>query len=301
MSITKFAGNFNAAEYSYGSSGAFPGGLSVGLQGNTATGAQSIQVQFGYTALRSGETLLPLNTNAPITIGSGSNIETVTPSAVSQPTPGVYDSATITATFSNLHGNGDPVASATFGLQEALNACGTYGGGTVTVDARWKALGGTSGMIAAAIIPSGVSIIDNRAGGGSGAVTQSATITVANAAVKTLNATPVTLVAAPGATSAIEIVSVFIENVFLTAAFAAGSQLNIVYGAAGVAAATAVAATFLTSPTASQMILTTGVLATNLASAVLNKAVVLQAASTEFTTGAGSLILQVNYRVHTGL
>lgn len=298
--ITRFAGNFNAVDYAYGCSGAFPGSLTVGL-GNTATGAQTVQVQFGYTALQSGETLIPLNTNAPVTIGSGSNAETVTPSAVSQPTPGVYDSATLAATFSNLHGNGDPIASATFGLQEALNACGTYGGGTVTVDAKWKAIGGTSGIIAAATIPSNVSIIDNRTGGGSGAVTQSATINIANAAVKTLNATPVTLVAAPGTTSMVEIVSVVIENVFLTAAFANGSQLNIVYGAAGVAAATAVAATFLTSPTAKQLILTPGVLASNLASAVLNKAVVLQAASTEFDTGAGSLVVQVNYRIHSGL
>lgn len=297
--ITRFAGNFNAADYAYGASAPNgPGPLYVGL-GNTATGAQAVQVQFGYTVLQSGETLLPLSTLAPITVGSGSNAETVTPSAVSQPTPGVYDSATFTATFSNLHGNGDPIASATFGLQEALNAAGTFGGGTVIVDARWKAMGGTNGMISAATLPSNVNIVDNRTGG-SGFTYQTSTVAIANAAVKTLNATPVTLVAAPGAGAMVEVVSIVVENVFLTAAFAAGSTIGAVYGAAGVAASATIASTFLTSPVANQIIMVAGALATNLSSAVLNKAVVLQAASTEYTTGAGSLIVQTTYRVHTG-
>ena len=76
----------------------------------------------------------------------------------------------MTATFSNAHGTGDPISSGTFGLQEAINAAAGFGGGTVIIDARWALFGGTNAMIAAAVLPSGVTIQDNRGGSGTGAL-----------------------------------------------------------------------------------------------------------------------------------
>lgn len=298
---SSFAGQYNALTFAYGVSsslGTMPNPLIV-LNGNAAAGASSITLAFGDTKTYDGKSFNPPTSTTPITIGSGSNAETVTPSAVTNTTPGVYGTCIVTATFANAHGNGDPIASGTFGLQEAINYAASKGGGVVIVDPAWTAAGGTTAMITAATIPVSVVISDVRSG--SAAPLHYATVAIANAAVKTLNATPVTLAPASGAGTFNELVTCVFENVFLTAAFAAGSALGIVYGAAGVAAAPTVASTFLTSPAANQMILVAGVLATNLSSAVLNKALVLQAASTEFTTGAGSLICKVSYRVHTGL
>lgn len=296
--MTQFAGNFNAVEYAYGS--AFPAALSVGI-GNTSTGSQTINVTFGYTTLNSGKTFLPLNTNAPINVGTGTNLEKVTPSAVSQPTPGVYDSATITANFSNLHGTGDPIASATYGLQEALNAAGAYGGGQVIVDAAWKALGGTDLMISSATVPSGVVISDNRSGGAS-LVTNIATVNIANAAVLTLNATPVSLVAAPGAGSFIEVISIVAEHIFATGTFTNGSTLQCIYHGGSIACTGTIATGLLVGPVANEMATAIATaLSPALSSNLLNLGVDLHATSTEYASGGGSLRVQIRYVVHSGL
>lgn len=134
------------------------------------------------------------------------------------------------------------------------------------------------------------------------AVIQYKTVAIANAAVKTLFGTGTALVAAQGAGTLIEILSLLLENVYLTAAFTAGGAIQASYGAGvTIPASATVASTFLTSPAASQSILVAGALASNLSSAVLNTAVNLACATQEFATGAGSLIVKVAYRVHTGL
>lgn len=297
---SRFAGLYNANNFAYGIAGTLATGPApLTVNSGTTGGASSITLNYGQTVTSDGITFNPPNINAPMTIGSGSNSETVTPSAVTNNSPGVYGSCQVTATFANAHGNGDPISSGTFGLQEAINAAAAAGGGIVIVDPTWVARGGTQAILNAATLPATVQIQDQRTG--DSAPIRYATVAIANAAVKTLNATPVTLAPAAGAGTFNELLTCVFENNFLTAAFAAGSALGIVYGAAGVAAAPTVAATFLTSPAANQMILVTGVLATNLSSAVLNKALVLQAAGAEFTTGAGSLSCRVSYRVHTGL
>lgn len=162
---TRFGGRYEALDYAYGQSpaGAQPAGLQI-LTGNAATGSQTVTVAVGFTASGDGRVFTPLATNAPILVGGGSNQETVTPSAVTCTTPALYGACTFTATFSNLHGAGDLIASASFGLQEAMNLAQGDGGGTVVVDQAWAKRGGTSSTITSASPYSNVFIEDTRNG-----------------------------------------------------------------------------------------------------------------------------------------
>jgi len=296
-----FASQYNALSFAYGissSSGSSPSPLSV-YTGNAAAGAATVNLAYGVTFTFDGRSFTPPNTNAPITIGSGTNAETVTPSAVTNNTPAVYGSCAVTATFANVHGNGDLVSSGTFGLQEAINYAASQGGGTVIVDAKWAAAGGTTAMITAATLPTAVVIEDLR--NSQSAVVRYASGTIANAQVLTLNTVGVTLAPAGGSGTLNRVISCTLENVFLTAAFASGGVIGIQYGLAGTAASTTVAATFLTSPAANQTTILTGALASTLSSSVLNKALTLTCATGDFTTGAGSLKYRLSYTVDTGL
>ena len=92
------------------------------FSGNSATGSQTITLRDNGVRLCDGYILQPFATTVPITIGIGSNAETVTPSAVSGcAVNGPLNSCTITATFSNLHGPGELVVSGDAGIQEAIN------------------------------------------------------------------------------------------------------------------------------------------------------------------------------------
>src|SRR5882757_2565308 len=144
---TRFAGLRNAIDYAYGSGGPNAPAPLLVQQGNGATGAQTITLQFGFVTLTDGTVINnPITITTPITIGSGSNAETVTPSAVSNPTPSVYGSCQVTANFANLHGIGDPISSGTFGLEEAVVDAHVLGG-LVAVDGAWTAIGGLTGTI----------------------------------------------------------------------------------------------------------------------------------------------------------
>ena len=153
-----FGGYYVAANFAYGVIDVAP--LSVHNAPTTA-GAKALTVAFGFANTHDGIKFYPLATNAPVNVGSDSNLEKVTPSAVSNQND-TYGGMNFTATFSNAHGEGDPVSSATFGLQEAINLAEANGGGVVIVDATWYAIGGTSGIKAAAVIasPATVTILD---------------------------------------------------------------------------------------------------------------------------------------------
>lgn len=139
---TRFAGEYSAFDFAYGVQGVNTPPLRVNI-GNTATGAATITLAFGNITLGDGTIYMPLATNAPISVGVGSNAETVTPSAVSCSTPAAYNTCQVTATFSNTHGVGDLVTSGSYGLQEAVNAANTAGGGTVVTSSAWISLGAT--------------------------------------------------------------------------------------------------------------------------------------------------------------
>lgn len=155
--VSEFGGQKNATLFYYGGPGiSFPA-LSVAT-GNAATGAsQTITLVSGNSVNSGGVSINPINVNAPIIVGIGSNAETVTPTAVSNCNLGAAIIAgpgtpqcTITGTFNNLHGPQEPVTSGTYGLQEAINRANSMNGGVVIIDASWRAFGGTNTIIGAA-------------------------------------------------------------------------------------------------------------------------------------------------------
>lgn len=156
--ITRFASRYNALDFAYGGSQSVaPWAIQIG-QGNTVTGSTTIQAITNYTVDQGSNVVNPLNTNAPIIVGTGANAETVTPTSVGSPTgsagPGVNNtSISVTATFANLHGPNEPISSGTYGLQEAINIAAANGGGEVVVTPAWFAAGGTKTIIQAAIQP----------------------------------------------------------------------------------------------------------------------------------------------------
>lgn len=112
--------------------------LQVDMQGGPSpTGTATLTVAFGTVTLQDGTVITPLSTSAPITVGTGANQETVTPTAVSCSTPQVYQSCSFTASFTYQHGTGDRIASGSNGLEEAAIYRSANGGGLVTVDPLW--------------------------------------------------------------------------------------------------------------------------------------------------------------------
>jgi hypothetical protein len=79
--------------------------------------------------------------SAPIFIGGDSNTESVTPTTVAYDQ---FGNVNITATFLYIHGVGEPVTSASFGLQEAALYMNGRGGGLVALDSRWRGLAGVT-------------------------------------------------------------------------------------------------------------------------------------------------------------
>ena len=131
-----------------------------------------------------------------------------------------------------------------------------------------------------------------------------AKVLIPNAQVLTLFSVGTSLLLpAAGAGTITVIDDMVIENVFLTAAFASGGAIQANYGSASVAnaASATVAATFLTGPTASEIIKVAGAVPSQLSSAVVNTAIYLTCATQDFATGAGSLIVWVRYHVVSGL
>ncbi len=162
-----FGGFFNALDFYYGGGVNRPPPLVIlsAPSSSPIVNPGSVTLDTGVTALNtSGESLAPLNVNAPILVGSGSNQETVTPSSVTNASSPIPGQAGFAATFANIHGTGDPIASATFGLQEAINYANAAGGGVVLIDAYWARAGGTTAIKNAAVFPSPtiVTITDNR-------------------------------------------------------------------------------------------------------------------------------------------
>src|SRR5574340_1585726 len=156
-------------------------------------------------------------------------------------------------------------------------------------------------MLDAATIPAGVSVLDNRSGGGGGVGTY--TVTIANAQVLTNNSVPTPVLAAPGAGNMWDIIDLVVENKNTGTAYASGGAMALYYGtsSSGVLATATIAATFLTSPTAAQVIKVAGALASTLASSIVNTGLVFTNPTADFATGTGTVILKVTARLITGL
>ena|SRR5579859_5722478 len=155
MAISRFAGLFNAAEFAYGTSISEAPALQV-VQGSTSTGAYTI-VCSPTSPASSGGTVIPVTVNTPITIGSDSGVETVTPTAVSTNNLGQL---LITATFTYAHGTGAQVRSGTYGLQEAAEYAKARGGGLVVLSPAWFAAeGGHSAGLTALVAQKSLSTL----------------------------------------------------------------------------------------------------------------------------------------------
>lgn len=167
---SRVAGRFVAANY---------GQWYVNITSAPAsTGTATFAVSSSTIALSDGRQFMPFSTNAPIKVGT----ETVTPSAVGAGCRlgAASGACVLTATFSSTHTTADTVAPATFGLQEALDDAGSAGGGAVTIDQAWVALGGTTGIKNAATLPSNTGIEDIRTGASSGGGTTTNALTMNN-------------------------------------------------------------------------------------------------------------------------
>jgi len=150
------------------------------FSGNNASGAATITLSQGSVRLPDGRSIVPFSAGGfgiqgqsgalpaiPIYVGAGTTRELVTPTAVT----GCYVGAPqgtcqITATFANAHGQGEVVTSGSFGIQEALNDAGYFGGGLVVVDGSLNFVAGsaqtiTSALIAANVV-NGTAIEDTR-------------------------------------------------------------------------------------------------------------------------------------------
>jgi hypothetical protein len=301
MSLSVFAGMYNADQFAYGWPSSKAGVLQV-TQGSTVSGAYTIVCS--PTLLQTIDGInIPITTSTPIMIGSDSGLEIVTPTAVSTNNLG---GLLITATFTNAHGTGAQVRSGDAGLAEAVAAASANGGGQVVVTAGWTRNGGTSAILASTTIPAGVSVTDNRGTGAGGSGIQIATVPLTLAQIQGAFTTPVQVVPAPGANSIVDVVDAVLNLVFGSAAYSGGGAAQLSYGTGVTTAATAAvwAAANFTGLSANRIdkVLGVNIVGTTLTSALLNKAVNYTNATAVFTAGTGgSGLLSVSYRIINGV
>lgn len=136
-------------------------------------------------------------------------------------------------------------------------------------------------------------------------VPQDLRFSISSANFKTIFSAGQQIIAAAGANTIIIIDSVTYSFNFLTASYTAGGVIQLQYSTAapaaanGIAATTGVAAATVTGLAATGYITDTGVLAINGAAGLVNAGIWLTAATANFATGAGNLVLNVKYRVIT--
>ena len=151
-------------------------------------------------------------------------------------------------------------------------------------------------MVEAATIPANVSIEDLR----SGADATSVTVTLTNAQVLGMYAAPVELLPAPDANSMYQLTGATLVNLNTGVAYASGGVLIVQYGSTVHGAGTdalsgTVAATFLTSPTATQVITVGGNVTTTAGSATLGNGIYISNQTGAFTSGTGTLQVLLNF------
>lgn len=133
---TYAAGTFYSPNFNFGATANIPP-MRV-TTGTQSTGAGTVTLSYGYFTTPDGRIVQPFTNITqnglslpPITIDSGANLETVTPSSVSCQTPQVINTCQVTATFANVHGNGAQVVSGDGGIQESFNHAALEGGAQV--------------------------------------------------------------------------------------------------------------------------------------------------------------------------
>lgn len=297
---SRFAGQYRATDFNYGGIGQDGPQALVVASGPGTTGSETLTVYGGTIGLSDGTIVSVLATTAPITIANAAGVDTVTPSAVSTNVQSnIYGpTATVTGTFTYAHYAGDRIASGTVGLQEAINYANLKGGGTVIVDNEWVVQGGTAAMLAAATTPAGVTILDNRVGGNP----LKTYVVLSNAQILNLSSTPVQLLPAPGVGYFYNIVKATLVNENAGTAYAAGGAITVGYGstASTQALSGTIAASFLSSPVTTQVIQLAGVNLTSTTEALYdNQPISIINASSNFTTGVGTLKVSLTYTLES--
>lgn len=157
--LSLVGGAFVARNYNYP-------GVTITAGVNIPSGAGTIRLNAGSVRLSDGRTIVPFSAGGfniqgqpgafpaiPIIVGVGTTKETVTPTAVSGCYVGApQGSCSITATFANAHGQGEPVSSGSYGIQEAINDAAYFGGGVVAVDSSLAMANGGDATVRAAIV-----------------------------------------------------------------------------------------------------------------------------------------------------
>ncbi len=118
------------------------------------------------------------------------------------------------------------------------------------------------------------------------------------------NSVPISVLAAQGAGTLIQVLDWTFDLIRGSAAFVGGGAMGLYLGtdATGVLASATIAATFFTTFAASHIIYAAGALAVNNSSAILNTGLVMANPTADFTVGTGgSGIVTVTYRVISGL
>lgn len=131
---------------------------------------------------------------------------------------------------------------------------------------------------------------------------QYVSVTAALAAVQALHSVGIALVAAQGAGTLVELISCTVNLIYGSAAYSGGGAVSVNWGAGGTAASTStIASSVFTGLSANEVETLIGPV-TAASSVCLNKGLILQAASADFTSGTGgSAVIKCAYRVHTGL
>jgi hypothetical protein len=129
-------------------------------------------------------------------------------------------------------------------------------------------------------------------------VIYSASLTIATASVLTLNGTPQTIVAAPGAGKAIELISFYTKLTYNTTAYATNTTLQLITDTANMAQG---ADTEILLSTASRTLKGTiatlsGILTTD-TQLIANKALKVQVLSGNPTAGDSDIVVNVLYRI----
>ena len=297
---SRFSGQYRAVDFNYGGLGVEqPQALAV-ASGPGVTGSQTLTVYGGTITLTDGTIVSVLNTNAPITIANASGVDTATPSAVSTNVQSnIYGpTATVTISGTYAHYAGDRIASGTAGLQEAINYANLKGGGTVIVDNEWVVEGGTAAMLAAAVTPAGVSILDNRVGGSP----LKTYVVLSQTQIQNLSTTSVQILPAPGAGYFYNILKATLVNESNGTAYANGGAITIGYGSTAPTQALSgtIAASFLTVPTVTQVIQLAGVNLTSTTEALYdNQPIAMNNATGAFTAAGGTLKVSLSYTIES--